>query len=588
MKIKIRSSSKITHQILLFYFFIFLITMTISLLIFGVTYNRVTSKKVAYATEQTINALNQNIENIISTVNGYSKLLLSNEMVQYAAECKTTLPPLFRGKVELEIANIVENFPVISSVHLYNLEANIINVNEHSENINYPTTARNTWWYKDISQLKGGAKIVSSGIAPNKRDANSIISHIRIVNSTRDFKPAGVLIINFDLSKLMDEPSHFLVQYQPQIVLRGTWGNMIFNSAQNKSWAEDVTRELFPNNIIHQRTVNYQDENYRISSMKNSNDIILSLITPIDKILGETVVLGIITIFLILLNGFLMYLGGVLISRLITTPLHSLVKVMKASESGILHTADVITRNRETGDLVKGYNKMVLEINKLIEMEIKGEKRKRQMELQVMQAQIKPHFLYNAFDAISSLALEGKNMEVYDAMIALGGFYNTSLNKGNEVITIGEEIETVKNYLNIQKIRYGELFTAEFKTDKNTLKTPVLKLILQPLVENAIYHGLKNKGECGIITITSKMAGDYIILSIEDDGIGMTDNKKREILNSAKNHDHENSFGLSVTIERLNLFYQNRNSIDIRDTLNGGTIIEIKIPMPGNFGVKYE
>ncbi len=577
--LRMRSSSKLIHQILLFYLLLFIITMSISLVIFTFTYNRVTNKKVEYATQQTINALNQNITNIINTVNGYSNLIGSKNTVQRATEHNGPLPTLLRDEAELEISEIVESFPFISSVHLYNNEINIININEHAKNINYPKAAQYTWWYEDVYKLHGEAKIVSSGVGPFTKDANPMISLIKIINSKTTSEPIGILIINFDLTHIMDNPNNFLVQYQPQIIIRGSWGNMIFNSAEDQNWAENVTSGEFPKYQINQASVNYKGQNYRISSMRNRHELILSLITPIDKILGETIVLGFLTIGLILLNGVLMYLGGILISKVMTTPLHKLVDIMKSSEEGILKQAEFKTRNQETTELVDGYNKLVLEIKKSIESEVEGEKRKRQMELQVMQAQIKPHFLYNTFDAISSLALEGKNREVYDAMIALGSFYSTSLNRGREDITIGEEIKTVQNYLNIQKIRYGDLFSAEFNIDDSTLKFRVLKLILQPLVENSLYHGLKTKGESGIIVITSKLVDNWVILSVKDDGIGMSDDKKKEVLYSVKNNEHINTFGLSTTIERMNLFYHYQNRVEIRDTPDGGTIIEFKIPI---------
>jgi len=204
----------------------------------------------------------------------------------------------------------------------------------------------------------------------------------------------------------------------------------------------------------------------------------------------------------------------------------------------------------------------------------------RKAELEVLQAQIKPHFLYNTFDAISSLALSGRNGEVYKVMKALGSYYRASLNKGSEVITIGEEIEIVRNYLTIQQVRYGDVFTANYDIHERTTKIKILKLVLQPLVENALYHGIKPKGESGNIHIAAKYYNNFVILTIEDDGVGMEEEQVQRIIHGSCN-DKKISFGLWGTIERLRIFYNEEDLFCIESKKNVGTKIIINIPVKG-------
>ena len=197
-----------------------------------------------------------------------------------------------------------------------------------------------------------------------------------------------------------------------------------------------------------------------------------------------------------------------------------------------------------------------------------------------MQAQIKPHFLYNTFDAISSLALSGRNNEAYRALKALGSYYRTSLSRGSEVITIAEELDVVKNYLTIQQLRYGDIFTANYDIDERAKKYKILKLVLQPLVENALYHGIKLKGESGNINISAKYSEDFITLTVEDDGIGMSEEVLKKII-QGRYDDTKVSFGLKGTIERLRIFYRVNDLFSIESKEYYGTKVVISIPIEG-------
>lgn len=157
---------------------------------------------------------------------------------------------------------------------------------------------------------------------------------------------------------------------------------------------------------------------------------------------------------------------------------------MKGVENGEFKEVNIDTGNDEIGKLKNVYNTMIYKIENLIEQIVKEQKIKRKAELDVLQSQIKPHFLYNSFDTISSLALDNRNDEVYKIIKALGNFYRTSLSNGKEVISIEEEIKTVKSYLTIQQIRYDNMFNVNISVDERANKYKILKLILQPLVEN--------------------------------------------------------------------------------------------------------
>lgn len=164
-------------------------------------------------------------------------------------------------------------------------------------------------------------------------------------------------------------------------------------------------------------------------------------------------------------------------------------------------------------------------------------------------------------------------------MQALGQYYRSSLNKGQEIITINEELRIVENYLIIQSFRYDDVFDVVYDVDESVKQYKMIKLILQPFVENAIYHGFREHDLQGTITIRAKDDGDYVKLQVEDDGMGMPEEKIQELLqNSEKNQGKR--FGLYGTMQRIGLYYhqENKKLFDIQSELGEGTVITVWIP----------
>ena len=297
---------------------------------------------------------------------------------------------------------------------------------------------------------------------------------------------------------------------------------------------------------------------------------------PFEELSKESYAFNTAALSILAFNAFLMFLGSLAVSKMISAPIKKLLDSMKGVEKGEFEKVNIDAGNDEIGSLRDAYNIMIEEIKKLINKVVHEQKVKRKAELNVLQAQIKPHFLYNTFDAISSLALMGKNDQVYKVMKFLGSYYRVSLSKGSEVISIKDEVEVVRNYASIQQVRYGDIFDIHYDIDDRANNYKIPKLVLQPLVENALYHGIKPKGEKGNITIHVKYLGDFIELSVEDDGVGMDKGTIEQILNNEVK-DEIKSFGLKGTIERLKIFYGINNPVTIESSENGTKVI-IRIP----------
>ena len=184
-----------------------------------------------------------------------------------------------------------------------------------------------------------------------------------------------------------------------------------------------------------------------------------------------------------------------------------------------------MTRTDEVGMLGRSFNNMLMQITKLIGLVEKEQRQKREAELRSLQAQIKPHFLYNTFDTILWLARKSGAHEVTEVVDSLSRLFRIGLSKGNEVITLMEEFEHVKSYLIIQKTRYKEKLNYSIAIDPSLHSLYVLKLILQPIVENAIYHGIKERRGPGNIDIHARNENEKVVITIRDNGAGMSEEK---------------------------------------------------------------
>ncbi len=284
------------------------------------------------------------------------------------------------------------------------------------------------------------------------------------------------------------------------------------------------------------------------------------------------------------------------ISQTITNPIKQLKRLMKRAEEGDLTVRFEVHYQDEVSVLGNNFNQMLDRIEYLIHMVYIEQQNKRNAELKVLQEQIKPHFLYNTLDTINWMAREYEASDIVKIVDALTSMYRIGLSGGKDYITLAEEITYVSNYLYIQKIRYGPKVNYEIIEDKNLQKYEIPKLILQPLVENAIYHGIKTKRGEGHLTIMTKAANqDCMELSVEDDGSGMTQEKVDE-LNRMLNEplsigvSHQ-SFGIFYIKERLRIRYGNHFQVRVESTKDTSTKVTIIIPLLGvavEEGAAYE
>ncbi len=268
------------------------------------------------------------------------------------------------------------------------------------------------------------------------------------------------------------------------------------------------------------------------------------------------------------------------IPQSITQPIRELTEATDQVAKGDLSVRFNVHGGVEASILGDSLNTMIDKINELLKQITKEQRRLRKAEFELLQSQINPHFLYNTLDAIVWLAESGEQRKVVGMVGSLSEFFRTSLNQGKDIVFISEELQHVRSYLEIQQVRYEDILKYEINVPLELDKYLIPKITIQPLVENALYHGIKNKRGCGRILISGSMEADYFVLQIEDNGIGITQERLLELREGIKNRHltGTNIYGLYNVNERIRLNFGEEYGITIESIYTEKTVVSIRLP----------
>ncbi|WP_123041477.1 sensor histidine kinase [Cohnella candidum] len=291
-------------------------------------------------------------------------------------------------------------------------------------------------------------------------------------------------------------------------------------------------------------------------------------------ILFTAVVLLIFSIFLVLF-----------LSHRITKPLKLLQRKMKHIGEGRFAVRIPIERNDEIGELTQALNSMSDEIVSLIEKNKEEENKRRQIQLQTLEYQINPHFLYNTLDSVNMLARRHDDPVIADIVTYLSRLFRIGLNQGREMITVGDEIRHVTYYLKIQEIRFAGQLYWDIQADDSIERVKMIKFILQPLVENSINHGIRKRDEAGHIYVRAWGEPGFVVLEVEDDGVGMDAEQLERVRASLEEDaeeetDKDHGFGLRNVHQRIRLHYGPEFGLALASEKGSGTVVTVRLPDP--------
>lgn len=310
-------------------------------------------------------------------------------------------------------------------------------------------------------------------------------------------------------------------------------------------------------------------------------DWIMIGITPVDELTkqGKNIVriLYVVGFCAVLIGGYVSFR----LAHSVTKPLTKLSQTMERFGKGDLSVHAPVWYQDEIGMLSEEFNKMTEQIQRLVEQVYREQKEKRKSELAALQAQINPHFLYNTLSSVSSLIKMNCPDEAFTMIHAIGMFYRTSLSDGKTLIPVEQEITNIENYIQIQKVRYGDKIDYEIQIDPEIYREWIVKLTLQPLVENSIYHGVKAMRKKGMIRIRGWKEGSLVYLQVSDNGAGIPEDKIDKLL-LGESGGKRYSYGLYNIQQRIQIYFGKEYGLHIESHEGAGTCTTICIPAGRN------
>ncbi|KRF11141.1 sensor histidine kinase [Paenibacillus sp. Soil787] len=409
----------------------------------------------------------------------------------------------------------------------------------------------------------------------------------RIVNIYTGQK-IGMIILNIKESSLsaiyqkigsIQDGSYFIVNE----------GGVVISSQHPEDLLHDVADPPLKNWITSSKDTSDLTSFQHEKTLVVSSDVpsfgwkLISM-APLQSLTADTRKITVLIVFIGLICLFFALLGAGMLSQFIAKPIMGLTKHMKKVKEGNLDIEFQVNSEDEIGLLASGFNAMIRRVQELLTNINFEQKKKREYELALIQAQIKPHFLYNTLDVIYTLSEMGRARDVQRTTKALADFYRVALSKGRETITIEEEVRNVKDYLSIQRIRYSDVFTFEFDIRGEVLGGLIPKLTIQPLVENAIYHGLKTKGSLGLLKVTGEIVDGKIKIIVSDDGVGMLPERLDALMKKPESPEQAVGYGLRNVKDRIQLYFGDDYGLQIESQLGQGTEVTLWLPFQSEEG----
>lgn len=381
---------------------------------------------------------------------------------------------------------------------------------------------------------------------------------------------------------ITDPEGNLIYHPQQQLIYQGLKEEVHADKTKEFSYGSYYDNENGEKRLIH------------VSTVKNIGWKIVGVAYMDELVTSTREISGFMVWFLIFVLLAVVIMSAYM-SAVISKPIKQLGLSMKNVERGDLGPAIEVRGTREVEQLSQRFNLMVSRIRELMRQNIREQEAKRKSELEVLQAQINPHFLYNTLNSVVRLAESGKNMEVITMITSLSRLFRISLSKGKNIIPIQDELEHIRQYLTIQNIRFKNKFDYVIEAEEATLTCMTLKLILQPLVENAIQHGIEMMQDQGHIRITSAAVNGKILLQVMDNGLGMSPETLRRILDKDRGKPAEGEadgkasaeasgksgsvVGVRNVHERIQLTFGGEYGLEFYSELEEGTTVKVWLPL---------
>lgn len=569
----------------------FSVLMVLAMLVFMVIAMRYTSGTIY---ENSINYMSQIIQQVNYDIDTYieymenisSVIAKSSDVPRYLFDQNQT-----EAEMEAEKERILTQFQTImeSRDDIYNVAAVAKNgryiINRGEDELTGYVDIESLDWYQAAMESKSGIAVSSSHVQNAIQSSYKwVITLSRALVNNQTGEREGLFFVDLNYSAISDLCNNNSIEEKGYIFVLDAEGNIVYHPKQQlmygglKTENIDAIMECREDSLIIDE--GGDSKLYTMSKSKKTGWTVVGAAYTSELLKNnEQAQMW----YLLVASILLLAVIGIssIISREITKPIRSLRDSMRKVQNGQFDThVEVITEN-EIGSLGRSFNLMTSEIQALMEQNVYEQKQKRKSELKALQAQINPHFLYNTLDSIIWMSEAGENDEVVEMTSALARLLRQSISNDQEEVELEKEIEYVKNYLTIQKMRYKDKLEFFIYVDPRVAHVPIIKLVLQPLVENAIYHGIKYKETKGNLKIYARPVDGRVEIVVADDGIGMDEDVMEHIFDEHRKEQKRNGVGVPNVQKRLKLQYGSEYGIRYESVKGAGTKAVITIPVDG-------
>jgi two-component system, sensor histidine kinase YesM len=544
----------------------------LGLVSYNITINTLVQKQ-QQATENHLKASSKSVDLLLRNVINLERLFSWNQDLQTelkkSAENNETKSSTITKETLERINYIIYSYFIdtqdIDSVCLFDIQqrpycyGNSNSIGDFDNGGSFPEITKEKW-YQEGLKGDGSISFFSSNVlvGDQSKDTFSSVKVLRDVNGVFEEKNLGILVVNVKKSLFKRAINESVNNYTMVFDSSGINLNSVYDNSSS-GMVEDIHK-----NTLEETLENLRKEGNLVSSFKNNTTgwILVHIIEEkelFSQSSGIRKATAMLSIFMLVVSLYLSFIASGRLSRpfLYLKSLTADWRGKKQEQSGEIHR-DEISEISET------FKQVATEHKELTEELIGAQLKEREAELKLLQAQIKPHFLYNTLDSMYWMALINKNHDIAKMAFALSESFKISLSKGKESILVFEELEHIRHYITIQNIRFQNRFTYIEDVDPIILNKPILKLLLQPLVENAIFHGLEPKVGMGTIKVTGRLENQKLVFIVEDDGIGIDDLEKTK-----------KGFGMGNVQERIQLFYGPESGFHVTSVVGKGTKVEL-------------
>lgn len=503
--------------------------------------------------------LEQSVNSIDNRIQIYTNLI---NYLTYSSDLREIMEKECSSDYEAYLAYTEIADPMFTMPQLYHEEIRSITLYaeniqvEHGNTLAPLSVAQNQTWYSKINEKGTVQWLVKQG---NKKEI------LAVRKFYRQDSIQAMLVLTLDYNRVLEPFADLLTENRGGLIL-DEQGNVVYSGYRMDA----------PYKPDKETSLNYLKEHYVCIEKKiEDTKWNFCLYQPKEELEKSvwTLLLGNIPVLLLCL--LLILLLGYFFSRKMVERLEQLTENMNQINLGLRKVTVVSQSKDEIGVLVRTFTRMMDEINKLISQVYEAKIKLQKTEMKALQAQINPHFLYNSLSIINWKALEADNEEISRITLALSTYYRTSLNKGETMTIAANEIRNIDAYLQIQLIMHDNSFQVIKEIQEDALSYSVPKLILQPLVENAIEHGLDvSEKEEKWLKISVCKEKDALIMAVEDNGMGMSEEQARSIITY-----RSKGYGVRNVNDRITLLYGEEYHLRVKSRQGEGCRIEIVIPV---------